>query len=79
MLKVILPDGKVLEFSRRVRPIDIAAEIGPRLAKATLAAVVDGQVIGADSLLPEEGEARLRILTAKDPESLEIMRAFLRT
>ena len=44
MLKVILPDGSVLEFSRHVRPIDIAAQIGPRLAKATLAAEVDGQL-----------------------------------
>ena len=56
MLKVTLPDGSVLEFSRRVRPIDIAAEIGPRLAKATLAAEVDGQLVGADALLPDEGQ-----------------------
>ena len=55
-LKSILPDGSVLEYSRRVRPIDIAAEIGPRLAKATLAAEVDGQSVGADSPLPDEGE-----------------------
>ncbi|HUT08972.1 MAG TPA: TGS domain-containing protein, partial [Thermoguttaceae bacterium] len=41
MLKVNLPDGGILEFSRRVRPLDIAAEIGPALAKATLAAEVD--------------------------------------
>ena len=40
MLKVTLPDGKVLEY-RHVRPIDIADDIGPRLAKATLAAEVD--------------------------------------
>ena len=44
MLKVNLPDGNVLEYSRRVRPIDIAADIGPRLAKATLAAEVDGRI-----------------------------------
>ena len=49
MLKVTLPDGSVLEFSRPVRPIDIAAQIGPRLAKATLAAEVDGQLVGADA------------------------------
>ncbi len=47
MLKVKLPDGSVREYSRRVRPIDMAAEIGPRLAKATLAAEVDGQLVGA--------------------------------
>ena len=74
MLKVILPDGSVLEFSHHVRPIDIAAEIGPRLAKATLAAEVDGQLVGADAPLPAEGQIALRLLTAKDPEALDILR-----
>jgi threonyl-tRNA synthetase len=74
MLKVILPDQSTREYSRRIRPIDIAAEIGPRLAKATLAAEVDGQVVGADTPLPEEGEIHLRLLTAKDPKTLPLMR-----
>jgi len=74
MLKVKLPDGNVLEYSRRVRPADVAADIGPRLAKATLAAEVDGQVVGADSFLPLEGEVSLRLLTKKDPEALGVMR-----
>ena len=38
MLEVKLPDGSVLEYTRRVRPIDIGADIGPGLARATLAA-----------------------------------------
>ena len=74
MLKVILPDGSSLQYSRRVRPLDIAAEIGPRLAKATLAAQVDGRLIGADQPLPEEGQISLRLITKKDPEALDIMR-----
>ena len=74
MLKVILPDGSSLQYSRRVRPLDIAAEIGPRLAKATLAAQVDGRLIGVDRPLPEEGQISLRLITKKDPEALEIMR-----
>jgi threonyl-tRNA synthetase len=74
MLKVCLPDGSVLEFSRRVRALDIAAQIGPRLAKATVAAQVDDQVIGADRFLPEEGEISLRLITTRDPEALDIMR-----
>jgi threonyl-tRNA synthetase len=74
MLKVNLPDGNVLEYSRRVRPLDIAADIGPRLAKATLAAQVDGRLIGADQPLPEEGQISLRLITKKDPEALDIMR-----
>ena len=46
MLKVTLPDGKTVEYRQRVRPVDIAAEIGPRLAKATVAANVDGKLVG---------------------------------
>jgi threonyl-tRNA synthetase len=74
MLKVHLPDGSVKEYSRHVRPIDVAADIGPRLAKATLAAEVNGQVVGADTFLPKEGEVKLRLLTKKDPEALGVMR-----
>ena len=74
MLKVQLPDGSVREYSRRVRPIDVAGEIGERLAKATLAAEVDGKVIGATAWLPEEGQVKLRLLTKKDPEALAVMR-----
>ena len=74
MLKVKLPDGSVREYSRPVRPIDVAAEIGPGLAKATLAAEVDGKVVGANAPLPAEGEVSLRLLTKKDPEALAVMR-----
>ena len=69
-----MPDGSVKEFSHRVRPIDVAAEIGPRLAKATLAAEVDGQLVGADLLLPEQGEVTLRLITKDLPAALEVMR-----
>lgn len=44
------------------------------MAKATLAAQVDGQVVGADTPLPEDGEVTLRLLTGKDPEALKVMR-----
>jgi threonyl-tRNA synthetase len=74
MLRVTLPDGSVKEYSRRVRPIDVAGDIGPRLAKATLAAAIDGQIVGIDTTLPEEGCVHLRLLTRKDAETLNIMR-----
>ena len=74
MLKVNLPDGSAREYTRRVRPIDIAAEIGPRLAKATLAAQVDGQIVGANSFLPDEGQVSLRLITSRDLEALNVMR-----
>jgi threonyl-tRNA synthetase len=74
MLKVKLPDGSVREYSRPIRPIDVASEIGPGLAKATLAAEVDGKVVGANAPLPADGEVSLRLLTKKDPEALAVMR-----
>ncbi len=74
MLTVTLPDGNNLEYSRPVRPIDIAADIGPGLAKATLAAEVDGQLVGADFLLPEQGKISIRLITKKDPEALGVLR-----
>jgi threonyl-tRNA synthetase len=74
MLKVTLPDGSVREYSHPTRPIDVAAEIGPGLAKATLAASVDGKVVGASVPLPADGEISLRLLTKKDPEALAVMR-----
>jgi threonyl-tRNA synthetase len=52
----------------------VAAEIGAGLAKATLAAEVDGKVVGASASLPAEGEVSLRLLTKKDPEALAVMR-----
>ncbi|MEX0794484.1 MAG: threonine--tRNA ligase [Pirellulaceae bacterium] len=74
MLTVSLPDGSKKEFDRPVTPMDVAQEIGPGLAKATLAGEVDGRVLGFDMSLPEEGEVALRLLTKKDPEALGVMR-----
>src|SRR5262245_11078849 len=48
MLKVILPDGSSKEFPSSVPVKEVAAAIGPRLAKAALAAEVDGNTVGLD-------------------------------
>jgi threonyl-tRNA synthetase len=74
MLQVELPDGKVLQFSGPTTPGDVAAQIGPRLAQAALAAEVDGRTVGLDYRLPTEGRTRVRILTQRDPEALAVMR-----
>lgn len=74
MLQVKLPDGSSKDFSQPVRVLDVAESIGPRLAKATLAAQVDGKVVGVDTQLPESGSVDLRLLTKKDPEALAVMR-----
>src|SRR5262249_7307785 len=74
MLKVSLPDGSVKEFSSSTTTRAIAEGIGPRLAKAALAAEVDGKVVGLDTHLPETGDIKLRLLTRKDAEALAVMR-----
>jgi threonyl-tRNA synthetase len=74
MVQVKLPDGSVKEFSNGVRAIDVAQSIGERLAKATLAAEVNGKVVGAAAPLPTSGDVSLRLLTRKDPEALGVMR-----
>ena len=74
MLKVNLPDGSEKQFESQATPADVAADIGPGLVKAAVAAEVDGQVVGLDYRLPEEGAVALRILTKKDAEALGVLR-----
>jgi threonyl-tRNA synthetase len=74
MLAVILPDGSRKQFDQSVSAYDVAASIGPGLAKAAILAEVDGRQVDLRSPLPTEGEVRLRLLTKKDPEALAVMR-----
>lgn len=74
MLQVNLPDGSTKEFPQSVTAYDVAASIGPRLAQAAIAAVVDGRTVGLDTPLPADGSVSLRLLTKKDPEALAVMR-----
>jgi len=68
-----LPDGSVREVAPGTTPADIAAAIGPGLAKAALAARVDGEV--RDIMRPLEGDAELALITARDEkEALELVR-----
>lgn len=74
MLKITLPDGTSKQYEHPITPGDVAAEIGPGLAKAAVAAVVDETIVGLDHALPADGEVTLRLLTRKDPEALGVMR-----
>ncbi len=69
---VTLPDGKALTFPKGVTGGEIAAAIGPGLAKAALIIMVDGQEY--DLFRPIEQDAKIRIITRKDPEALELIR-----
>ena len=71
-VKIKLPDGSSREVPRGTTAYDIAKSISPRLADAALAAKVNGRVV--DLSRPIEEDADVRILTEKDPESLEIFR-----
>ena len=67
-----LPDGKALTFPKGVTGGEIAAAIGPGLAKAALIIMVDGQEY--DLFRPIEQDGNIRIITRKDPEALELIR-----
>src|SRR3954469_5594487 len=73
MFKIALPDGSVKEMPEGSTPADVAAAIGPGLAKAALAARVDGEV--RDIMRPFEGDAELSLITSRDEkDALELVR-----
>ncbi|MEA5446490.1 threonine--tRNA ligase [Gammaproteobacteria bacterium AB-CW1] len=69
---ITLPDGSQREFDQPVSIMDVAADIGPGLAKATLAGKVDGELKDACDLIHDD--ANLQIITPRDEEGLEIIR-----
>ncbi|MSP94510.1 MAG: threonine--tRNA ligase [Alphaproteobacteria bacterium] len=71
-MNITLPDGKVLTFTRGVTGAEIAAAIGPGLAKAALILEVDGQEW--DLFRPIEQDARIRIVTRRDDKALTLIR-----
>ena len=73
MFKIALPDGSVKEMPEGSTPADVAAAIGPGLAKAALAARIDGEV--RDIMRPFEGDASLALITSRDEaDALELVR-----
>ena len=72
MPAITLPDGSVRQFDHPVSTLDVAADIGPGLAKATIAGNVNGQRVDACDLITDDAE--LTIYTARDPDGLEIIR-----
>ncbi|MEJ2384263.1 MAG: threonine--tRNA ligase [Xanthomonadales bacterium] len=72
MPAITLPDGSQKQYDQPVTVMEVAADIGPGLAKATLAGEVDGKLRDASFVI--EGDAALRIITARDPEGVEVIR-----
>ncbi len=72
MVAITLPDGSVRRFDGPVAGADIAAAIGPGLAKAALAIKVDGTL--KDLSAPIERDAKIEIVTRTHPAALELLR-----
>ncbi|TLM77686.1 threonine--tRNA ligase [Microbulbifer harenosus] len=69
---VTLPDGSRREFSAPVSVFDVANDIGPGLAKAALAGVVDGKEVDTSFVI--DRDVNLAIVTDRQPEGLEVIR-----
>lgn len=72
MAKITLPNGNIMEVADGTTAAQLAERIGPALAKAAVAARVNGRLV--DLSTPIGGEAAVQIVTAKDPEGLDVMR-----
>jgi threonyl-tRNA synthetase len=72
MIQVTLPDGSKREYPGPVTVADVAASIGPGLAKAAIAGKVDGKVVDTSHTIASDSP--VAIVTAKDPEGLEVIR-----
>jgi threonyl-tRNA synthetase len=72
MVQITLPDGSLRDFSGPVTVAEVAASIGAGLAKAALGGKVNGQLVDASFVMT--ADAKLSIITAKDPEGLELIR-----
>ncbi|MCC7219273.1 MAG: TGS domain-containing protein, partial [Candidatus Contendobacter sp.] len=69
---ITLPDGSQRGFDNPVSVQEVAAAIGPGLAKAALAGKVDGRLVDTSHTIAED--ATLALITERDPEGLEIIR-----
>src|ERR1700731_4344661 len=69
---ITLPDGSKREFDRAISVAEVAAGIGPGLAKAALAGRLDGILVDTSKLI--DHDANLSIVTDKDADGLEIIR-----
>jgi len=69
---ITLPDGTQRSFDTPLTVMDVASDIGPGLAKATLAGRVNGELVDASTLISDDAE--VSIVTSKNEEALELMR-----
>jgi threonyl-tRNA synthetase len=71
-ITVTLPDNTSREYEQGVTAFDVAFDVGEGLAKAALAATVNGKVVDLSTCI--EADAACKLLTVRDEESLELIR-----
>jgi threonyl-tRNA synthetase len=73
-IRIVLPDGSQKVFDHEPSTLEVAQSIGPRLAKETLGAKLNGSKEVVDFRLPLKDGTRLEIVTTKSPEAIEVIR-----
>src|SRR5271155_4164560 len=71
-IQITFPDGATRDVPRGTSAAEIARQISPRLAKEALVARADGELV--DLSRPLEHDSKLPILTAKDPDAVQVFR-----
>ena len=72
MINIALPDGNIKAFETPVSGIDVAKSISDGLARNCVAMELDDQLVDLDFII--DHDAKIRLITSKDPEGLEILR-----
>ena len=72
MPEITLPDKSTRKFDKPISVEDLAMEIGPGLAKATVAGKIDGVLVDASEVITKD--AKVEIITSKDEEGIEVVR-----
>ena len=72
MIQITLPDNSIKSFKDPLSIEDIALEIGPGLAKATVAGKINGKLVDASEIISKD--CSIEIITSKDPEGIEVIR-----
>src|SRR3954463_2304296 len=73
-VRIYLPDNSVKTFDHEPTVLEVANSIGPRLAKDTLGGKIDGEKEVVDLRQKLRDGQKIKIITVKDPESLEVVR-----
>lgn len=73
-IQIILPDNSVKTFDHEPSALEVAASIGPRLAKDTLGVKINGSKEISDLRTPLKDNTKIELVTMKSPDALEVIR-----